>query len=1020
MRTDAVRSPLDKPPVVPCARAARPAATTVLTIAIACACTPTKEALDPARAEQRGHALVAEGKVEAARATWARLLLEFPHQASVRLALGASYVSTEQWGRAQKELSRDLGCVQDNDQRRLMLAEVALATGRAETIAPLLAPDLLVPQSETNPRIHLLRGHATVALDQRTDAAAHFQRALQLDPSLVGPRLAQTQLHLRDGDFAASAALLDAIDPARLSATEQVEYWHLRYRVNAAQSQHQLADDALSRAIELAPRRSDLRAERVRRLLGRGVAGEASADIGRLLQSDPLDPLYLWFDGRHAQLLGNNRHALARWREALNVDPSFAPALLSAAQITHGEDPDTAADFYVRYLATAAPRQPEAAHAGLADIFFNQRKHALAERHLRWLLEHRDNPSDQVDMLQLELAWGRLDRAQKRALELSEAARAGTVPALQLLEVLTEAGWYPTAAALMNSLTPAQRHGVPVLLQARIAVETEQAQHALDLLSSRPAATGPEAALLRARALGRLGRRAEAGQVLEVQLAATPQHLPVRQALAELLRLNKQIGAARNLLAAAPRAPGDWRAEEAAALFESQIGNWSGYRRQMDDLVARFPNSTELHVRYAEGLLRAKQPELARRILTSVATDAARNPRYREVAGRAALALDDAEGAVTHLHALADLRPGSARAQALLGEAYQLSGNPLSALTAFRRAATLDPDSLMRQAQLIEAELRANAPSRALQVLRPLIERETVQPWPPMLTASLIDVVDYLEHTEQAPRGRQLLEDALNKAPRDTDLWARLCSLALAAGSLDRAQSALVQVQELEPHGARTLLLQGLLTEAQGNPQAAQALYRSALTQRPLAGANLALIDSLDAGGHQAEALQQAQSWAVGHPEDLQNLSRMAELSTALGNTEAALQALERLLALAPSQHSVLVRLTRTAAPEDPALALGYAKQAYLLKPSDPEVAGLYGELLLRLKRSPDQAQALLLQAFEGAPGDAHLQLQLAQAELALGNRVAAIRHLRALMQTESAEGTKAKHIFQSLQAAPT
>jgi aspartate beta-hydroxylase len=132
--------------------------------------------------------------------------------------------------------------------------------------------------------------------------------------------------------------------------------------------------------------------------------------------------------------------------------------------------------------------------------------------------------------------------------------------------------------------------------------------------------------------------------------------------------------------------------------------------------------------------------------------------------------------------------------------------------------------------RLIEAATRAFAEGRGRDAERYLQQAQTLAPNHPMVLNEVARR-KLFENDPEAAYG--LLQEATRTEIAHADLWMTLAAAAHALGRHEAERAALEKVLALEPRNLRALLQMAGFHEARGDPRAAAASYRTALSSIP-------------------------------------------------------------------------------------------------------------------------------------------------------------------------------------------
>lgn len=634
----------------------------------------------------------------------------------------------------------------------------------------------------------------------------------------------------------------------------------------------------------------------------------------------------------------------------------------------------------------------------------------------------RDNPSDAATIARLGAIYhaaGREPQAimfLRRAKELQPTnLEARTHLALAMLAV----GAVPQARQEALSVLEQQPNNEDALLMVAETVATPQ-----DIEATRKLILGmPDAVKAGAPALVALGqlelrakRIKQAESLFQQALLKDPQSVNASAALGMLYWGRRDlISADAALKKAADAAPIRSPRRINYAQFLLQTGKEEEAKRFLDDLTKRAPDYFPAHIWRAEMALSdkdyARAEELVKRVL-------ARDNIHTEtliLAGRLALAREDAAEAIKILSRTANLYPKSALAHFNLGLAYQASGDVPRAAESLRRAVALAPGMVPAVVALAEVDLKAGDHNAAISALQPLVEKN-----PGATPARLLLAQAYQAQSnpDQALAQYQELEKRYPKSAQMTYLRA----VALVrANKRDEARKAFQRAAEQmeNPYPAVEQLVnldiadknfaaarQRAEKEAQRTPKLAAPhilIARAYLAERKVAEAQAALERASEVqpenptaflflaqihahSGDAAKATSSLQQAVEKNPKDVRALTQLAVLLEEQKKYDAARDVYEKLLQVNPNSPIALNNLAFIHAErfKQPEKALPLAERAHALLQNDPRAADTLAWIHFRLKQYPKAAQ-LLRETAAKLPDDPDVQFHAGMALYMMG-----------------------------------
>ncbi|HNV53961.1 MAG TPA: tetratricopeptide repeat protein [Pseudomonadales bacterium] len=948
-----------------------------------------------------------EGEVDAARNLLQQLLTRYPRLSPARTLLGRIELAQGNLDRAEHHLRHDLGCVDDGDQARLAYAELLRARGDLQQLSLLLAADLLSPAADNSARHHFLLAEVASGRGDWASALDHYRRAIQIDPRMSEAQLGLLRTLIRQGQ---DAEALQQITLLLNEPAAPAELFELRAEIEARQGRLETAVQSLEMAIALAPNRAEARIAHARLRLRMRQPDLARQEIAVLLKQMPDSIAVRLLDADLHEQLGDRDGTISRLREIFLLDQNQSDALGRLGTLLYQRQRWREAEIYLDRWLTLSQRgstDEVAIRQMLARSQLQLRNLTAAEKNLLWLRTHGGGDASEVDLVKLYLLGGRTSEGVSLATALTERLPQNDAPlANQLAELLLQQNQTQPALKLLSRITSTQPQTPPptrlLLIRTLIASQDlDRARRELESWHQRDTASA-----LAWQAAGEVaaarGQWPEAQSAWQHAKAIDDSDPRLWLDIATAARMQNRADEGRRLLdEALVRFPDQLELQLTAADFERMTHHPENYHSRMKQLIERHPEEAVPRIRYARTLLELGQAEAAQLWLVPLETHEERNADYHLIAAQVALKLADANSAVIHCKQLTQLQPNSAAHQQLLGDAYLLQNEPLSAASAYERAWQIEPANGLAFTAMIQTQLRLQKHAMAQRA----ILRASKQPTgldAQTLASAAATVAEAQLEAGQSAEAEQLLEQLPKLTLTTPRLLALRIELLIASNAAAEAERLLSLLRQIEQEGPYSHFAQARLLQQRGRQAEAIAELQQSLARVPLPRAHLALLDLLLERNAYTEAEAQATAWQHQHPDDASNLQRLARLSQHNGNSEQAIAQYQALLKLQPGQIDAMANLIRLLEPSDPALALGYAKQAYLLKPGSAEISGLYGWLLLRTRQSPDQAQRLLLSAHQSQTDDSEILYHLAQAELALERKAEAIKHLRVLAEREN------------------
>jgi len=650
-------------------------------------------------------------------------------------------------------------------------------------------------------------------------------------------------------------------------------------------------------------------------------------------------------------------------------------------------------------------------------------------------------------------------RADVNKVLASEPQNAGAVYLDMVL--LVRAGRYADADLALEQLSAViQRFPRGLYFQALIKSNLGQTEQAVDaaLRYAAQAPTDFDGARLLARVELGAQRPERAVAVLNKAIAAGANTAETLDLLGRAYAIQGQAQlASRTFQEASSLAPGSPEILTRLASTRMQLGDMPGATAALEkalDIQPKQPDTGEALVATALG---SGDVEKAQAALDRLRQQNGETEMVGILAGMVKLARMDLEGARAQFAAVADKFPASDTARVNLGKVLVLQNRKpeaeavLNGLLAKNRAnlealtplvQSLVGDNKLPQAiaaveaaraaapspaltaALVDLEIKAKEPRKALDVLQQALESG---PPPPVLLAA--------QARAQAADGdvqgaKASYRQILAGTPGDLETRRALVSLALNSNDLDGAEAALREGLKLSPGNLgmmNTLIfaeqrrsgIAGALAmadELRRDPanlpassvikgdtfmgarrygDAAQA-FAGELKANPSTALVLRTAGALVSGGGQEQAAQQLQAWLAQHSNDADAMQMLATLDISAGRKQDAEEHLQAVLGKRPNDAIALNNLAWVYQAKGDPRARGLAQRAHFLAPSG-ETSDTLGWIMTKEGAAAD-ALPLLREAAQQRPNDRTVKFHLASALNAVGKPEEAAQALDAIL----------------------
>ena len=563
--------------------------------------------------------------------------------------------------------------------------------------------------------------------------------------------------------------------------------------------------------------------------------------------------------------------------------------------------------------------------------------------------------------------------------------------------------------------------------------------------------------------------RAEAA--LKEVARQAPEH-PIAEYLSALIdfRRDRANEAKAKLQQVLKRTPDLLSAHLLAGAVELRLGNRETAIAHLGKVLERVPEHAYARKLMAAAMAGTGQLDEAQRLLAGLR--GGDDLLTASLQGEIALRRRDYAAARQHLEQASSLAPDNSSLLIELARSRMGSGDTAGAIEALNRAAELDTSSGRPDAILVQTHLRAGRHGEAMAAAERLIRERPQDP----LGYHLAGLVR--QATRDIAGARASFAEALQRDAAYLPAAAALARLDLQANDPKAAQGRFESVLAKDPRNSRALIaLAGLaatrkdekaqldyLNRAkQANPKDPAAYELLALywmEHRDPAKAIVEAKAGLDASGHVRlyDAMGTAQlmqndrhgglasfeQWVKAAPADPRGHYKLALIQRMTGDTQAALQSLERALAIAPNavdaQSAKAVALAEAGRPEEglrlarslqqkaPKSAVGFVAEADILAHGKNLAAA--GEAYAKAARiggngvlastayrtlvkagQQKQADALLIQWLAERPGDNIARHTLADGLLKSGKLSEAMQHYAQLYKANPKDVVAANNL---------
>ncbi|MFO7788071.1 MAG: tetratricopeptide repeat protein [Halospina sp.] len=478
--------------------------------------------------------------------------------------------------------------------------------------------------------------------------------------------------------------------------------------------------------------------------------------------------------------------------------------------------------------------------------------------------------------------------------------------------------------------------------------------------------------------------------LIEQSLAMAPDNTDLRIRFARYLAAEDNNQEARaQLETAIERAPDAEQPRAFLARFLAENGNHEAAREVVDQWRGDQPDSA-----------------LARNLAGDVAqlrgdADAARQ-HYREAIGmdespashHALGALHaregDAEAALEHLRRAVELAPDNAR---YIRDLVAVAGNH-DAADATRdflaRVAEASDSATAPHRYLLEGALEDGDDERASELVTAIEDRlDDSSQEASVVAGAYLNAARTAASSGNEGRARGLVRQGRQRYDQHEGLALLEAQLQFEADRVSDARDILRKVKTQHPGSPRPFLLEADHMASQGDHSQAADLYQLARDKSDSPQTVVRQVRALREAERERRAIEVLEAATGKFPQSSRLYLDLAVLQQRTGNREAAREAYERTLELAPDNAVALNNLAWLLREDEPERALELAEKAYDSSPEAASIVDTYGWILFR-NGDLDRSIEVLESAHNLAPDAAEIREHLAAAHREAGNEARA------------------------------
>lgn len=559
-------------------------------------------------------------------------------------------------------------------------------------------------------------------------------------------------------------------------------------------------------------------------------------------------------------------------------------------------------------------------------------------------LARRLYPSDPADIARISTLIGRALRASGKRDEAEQAFKAAIAavpdyPSAQVGLIALAAPKDPAAASLQID---------QLLVRAPHSTEAKQLKADLALAQGH---TSQAAALYAEVATGEPQNRAVRAKLAAIAIeeknpagaqrwidelkkltgpAAITMHL---QALNEF-RQGKNEAARDSILAGLKNGPGHPPSLALAASIFLTLNGLEQAETNARALIEKAPGSTAGYRLLGATYLRMNAPDRALQAVLPAVDAGAKDPMLLNIAGEAALKLNEADKAAAYFGKATALAPDDPAQRTGRGLAKIAAGDKEGGLSDLQAAADLPSSAIAADLALITQMLRDKQWDQARGAIDKLDSKRPNN----ALTSNLRGSVS-LAKGEWA-EARRHFEAALVLDPTFFAATANLVNLDLRDKKVEDARKRYLAVLDRDPRSVRAMLALAQLIQSTGGErkQVFEWLRKARETDRSSITATLALARFQMAGSDPKEALPGLQEAVAAAPDRIELLDALGTAYLRAGDEAQAISTFEQIIRLRPDSSPMQQRMGEFyAARKDWDRALKHLRKAVELAPGSLE-----------------------------------------------------------------------------------
>ncbi|MDY6946416.1 MAG: tetratricopeptide repeat protein [Pseudomonadota bacterium] len=388
---------------------------------------------------------------------------------------------------------------------------------------------------------------------------------------------------------------------------------------------------------------------------------------------------------------------------------------------------------------------------------------------------------------------------------------------------------------------------------------------------------------------------AQLQKVIELQ----PEDLSHRYRLARFHMLAKNVAAAEQTMRDAIAAkPDSIEAKVALADLLASHGSADKAEAELRKFAAEEKDGAGMQLALARFYESQRKSDDARNVYREIIKDQETRPDGLTARNRLATLLlqkEDAKGATALIEEVLKENPRDNDALVLRGNLALVRGDAPAAIADLRAVLRDQPNSVPVQRALARAHLQNNELALAEETLRSAAQSN---PGDKEVRLELSQLLTQSGRPEQA---RPVLEQLVKESPSDVSTLEALFRVQASLKDLAAARATAENIKQTRPDLPLGWYLEGAISEAEKNYDAAEAAYQRALQIQPSAGEPLTALVRVDATRKQVpKALARLDKVLAEHPDNAIAHNLKGELLATRGELPAAAAAFNEAIAKAP------------------------------------------------------------------------------------------------------------------------